>query len=116
MLHPLIRRLKDVVKQLDAFSLVDLAVFPITKGLRQVLWINLRIIRHLGVLSIMSMWSPSVMRCCETNDTGRLLEAEAFLSMICLMIRRSVRTTAVPGPSLRLYMPPYCFAHSVNLC
>jgi hypothetical protein len=26
-----------------------------------------------------------------------------------------VRTMAVPVPSLREYMPPYCFAHSVNL-
>ena len=31
------------------------------------------------------------------------------------MRRRSVRTTAVPVPSLSEYIPPYCLAHSVNL-
>ena len=31
------------------------------------------------------------------------------------MRRRSVSTTAVPVPNLSENIPPYCFAHSVNL-
>ena len=48
-------------------------------------------------------------------DGGRLLQMELFLSMSCLTRLRSVRAMAVPVPSLREYMPPYCFAHSVNI-
>jgi hypothetical protein len=38
-----------------------------------------------------------------------------LLSINFLIRRRSVSTTAVAGPNLRLYIPPYCFAHSQYL-
>lgn len=76
---------------------------------------SLRIVRHSGPYCITSRCDPPVM-VFATNDSGRLLYLELFLSTSSLTMRRSVTTTAVPVPSLREYSPPYLAAHSVNLC
>lgn len=63
---------------------------------------------------MMSRWSPFAISQ-PGYDGGLLLYTELFLSISSFIRRRSVKTMAVPVPSLSEYMPPYCFAHSVNL-